>query len=134
MPDEALSRAASGEGRLRAGPPPPRWPGCSTTPGPASFVENFAGQWLQLRRLGGVTPDKDLFPSFDDRLRDSMRRETEHYFASILREDRSILELLDSDYTYLDETLARHYGDRGRRRGTRSAALRPGRPASRWGS
>ena len=77
------------------------------------FVKNFAGQWLQLRKLGVVTPDKDLFPGFDDRLRQSMRQETEQYFAHILSEDRSILELLDSDYTFVNEPLARHYGIEG---------------------
>ena len=78
-----------------------------------AFVANFAGQWLQLRKLGGVTPDLDLFPDFDDSLRDSMRVETERYFAGILRENRSVLELLDSDYTYLNDRLAAHYGITG---------------------
>ncbi|SIN94188.1 Planctomycete cytochrome C [Singulisphaera sp. GP187] len=77
------------------------------------LVENFAGQWLQLRRLGGVAPDKDLFPDFDDTLRTAMGQETEQYFAYILRNNRSVLELLDSDYTFLNETLARHYGIAG---------------------
>jgi hypothetical protein len=77
------------------------------------FVGNFAGQWLQLRKLGGATPDKDLFPDFDESLRRSMREETEHYLAYILRNDRSVLELLDSDYTFLNGALARHYGIEG---------------------
>ena len=72
-------------------------------------MENFAGQWLQLRKLGAVTPDKDLFRGFDDRLRQAMRQETEQYFAFILRNNRSMLELIDSDYTFLNEPLARHY-------------------------
>jgi len=111
MPDEELTREA-GEGRLRANL---RRQVVRMLDDPRSgqFVENFAGQWLQLRRLGGVTPDKDLFPGFDERLRDAMRKETEHYFASILRDNRSILELLDSDYTFVNETLARHYGIEG---------------------
>jgi Protein of unknown function (DUF1592)/Protein of unknown function (DUF1588)/Protein of unknown function (DUF1585)/Protein of unknown function (DUF1595) len=79
-------------------------------PKSTEFVENFSGQWLQLRKLGGVARDKDLFPSFDEPLRDAMRRETEHYFAHILRNNRSVLELLDSDYTFVNEPLARHYG------------------------
>ncbi len=78
-----------------------------------AFVENFAGQWLQLRKLGGMTPDKGLFPGFDDTLRDAMRQETERYFAYILRNNRSVLELLDSNYTFLNEVLARHYGIEG---------------------
>ncbi len=77
------------------------------------FVENFAGQWLQLRKLGGVAPDKDRFPGFDDKLRNAMRTETERYFAHILRNNRSVLELLDSNYTFVNETLARHYGIEG---------------------
>jgi hypothetical protein len=75
-----------------------------------ALVSNFTGQWLQLRKLGGVTPDRDLFPVFDDPLRDAMRRETEAYFAHILRGNRNVLELLDSDYTFVNEALARHYG------------------------
>jgi hypothetical protein len=75
-----------------------------------ALVENFAGQWLQLRRLGGVARDKDLFRDFDDALRDSMRKESEQYFGYILRNNRSALELLDSDYTFVNEAMARHYG------------------------
>ena len=76
-------------------------------------MENFTGQWLQLRKLGGVARDKDLFRGFDDTLRDAMRQETEQYFGYILRNNRSVLELLDSDYTFVNETLARHYGIEG---------------------
>ena len=74
-----------------------------------ALVDNFAGQWLQLRNLQRVTPDNDLFPDFDDNLRQSFRREVELLFASIMREDRSVLELLTADYTFVDERLARHY-------------------------
>ena len=74
-----------------------------------SLVDNFAGQWLQLRNLQRVTPDNDLFPDFDDNLRQSFRREVELLFAAIMREDRSVLELLTADYTFVDERLARHY-------------------------
>jgi hypothetical protein len=73
------------------------------------FVRNFAGQWLQLRRLGTVAPDKQLFRGFDETLLRAMREETEHYFAYILRNNRSVLEFLDSNYTFLNEALARHY-------------------------
>ncbi len=75
-----------------------------------AFVANFAGQWLQLRKLAGIARDRELFAGFDATVRDAMREETERYFAYILRENRSVLELLDSDYTFLNETLARHYG------------------------
>jgi hypothetical protein len=75
-----------------------------------ALVQNFAGQWLQLRNLAEMTPDPDVFSEFDDDLRHAIRRETELLFESILRDDRSVLDLLDSDYTFLNERLARHYG------------------------
>jgi mono/diheme cytochrome c family protein len=79
-------------------------------PKAGALVTNFAGQWLQLRNVRSVQPNTNLFPDFDDNLRRSMRRETELLFDSIVREDRSVLDLLRADYTYLDERLARHYG------------------------
>ena len=75
-----------------------------------SLVNNFAGQWLYLRNLESATPDMRLFPDFDDNLRQALRQETELFFESILREDRSVLDLIKADYTYLNERLARHYG------------------------
>ena len=75
-----------------------------------ALVENFAGQWLELRNVSKVKPDEVLFPEFDADLRHAMRRETELYFADILRENRSILEFLDSDRAYLNDRLAAHYG------------------------
>jgi hypothetical protein len=75
-----------------------------------SLVTNFAEQWLFLRNLRAVSPDPQLFPDFDDNLRQSMRRETEMFVGSILREDRSITDFLNADYTFVDERLARHYG------------------------
>jgi len=78
-----------------------------------ALVENFAGQWLQLRDLEAMSPDPAKFASFDATLRGSMRRETELLFSSILDENRSILELLGADYTYVDERLAKHYGIEG---------------------
>jgi hypothetical protein len=75
-----------------------------------SLVENFAGQWLYLRNLDSFTPDLRLFPDFDDNLRQAFRQETELCFESILREDRSVLDFLKSDYTFLNERLAKHYG------------------------
>jgi len=79
-------------------------------PKSSALIANFAGQWLQLRNVRSVQPNTNLFPDFDDNLRRSMRRETELLFESIVREDRSVLDLLRADYTYLDERLARHYG------------------------
>ena len=75
-----------------------------------ALVENFAGQWLQLRNLRSAVPDSREFPNFDDQLRQAFRRETELFFDSVVREDRSVLELLTADYTFVNERLARHYG------------------------
>ena len=76
-----------------------------------ALVSNFAGQWLQLRNLESkVKPDLLTFPDFDDNIRAAFRRETEMLFGHILRQDRSVLELLNADYTFVDERLARHYG------------------------
>ena len=75
-----------------------------------ALVDNFAAQWLQLRNLQRVTPDNDLFPEFDDNLRQGFRREVEMLFDTIMREDRSVMELLTADYTFVDERLAHHYG------------------------
>jgi len=75
-----------------------------------ALVTNFAGQWLYLRNLDAVNPDMRLFPDFDDNLRQGMRQETELFFDNIVREDRSVLEFIKSDYTYLNERLAKHYG------------------------
>jgi hypothetical protein len=75
-----------------------------------SLVTNFAAQWLHLRNLDSITPDGRLFPDFDDNLRQAMRRETELLFNDIVREDRSVLELLQPDHVWLNERLAKHYG------------------------
>src|SRR5207245_212901 len=74
------------------------------------FVKNFAGQWLGLRTLQNETPEGTIFPDFDDNLRQAMRTETEMFFESILRDGRSVLELLTADYTFVNERLAAHYG------------------------
>ena len=78
-----------------------------------SLINAFTGQWLQLRNLDKVTPDVLLFPDFDDNVRQALRRETELFFGSIVRENRPALDLLDADYTFLNERLARHYGISG---------------------
>ena len=79
-------------------------------PRAAALVQNFAGQWLHLRNMQLVTPDPQVFPEFDDNLREAFRRETDLFIESQLREDRSVLDLLRSDYTFVNERLARHYG------------------------
>jgi mono/diheme cytochrome c family protein len=76
----------------------------------ASFVNNFAGQWLHLRNLKGKVPNSELFPDFDDNLRQAFQREAELFFDSIIRDDRSVLDLMNADYTFVNERLARHYG------------------------
>jgi uncharacterized protein DUF1592/uncharacterized protein DUF1588/uncharacterized protein DUF1585/uncharacterized protein DUF1587/uncharacterized protein DUF1595 len=75
-----------------------------------ALAGNFAGQWLFLRNLQSAIPDRDTFPDFDDNLRQSFRRETELLFSSILREDRSVLDLLTADYSFVNQRLAEHYG------------------------
>jgi mono/diheme cytochrome c family protein len=78
-----------------------------------NFATNFAGQWLRLRNLEAVIPDARHFPDFDDNLRQAFRRETELFVDSVVREDRSVLDLIRTDYTFLNERLARHYGIAG---------------------
>ncbi|HET9272626.1 MAG TPA: DUF1592 domain-containing protein [Vicinamibacterales bacterium] len=80
------------------------------SPKSEAFVRNFAGQWLFLRNLDASAPVQSVFPDFDDALRQGFRRETELFVESVLREDRSALDLLRADYTFLNERLARHYG------------------------
>ena len=75
-----------------------------------TLVTNFAAQWLQLRSLRAINPDQEVFPYFEENLREAFRLETELFFESLLREDRSVLELLSANYTFLNERLARHYG------------------------
>jgi hypothetical protein len=75
-----------------------------------ALVTNFAGQWLFLRELKNRNPDLLVFPDFDDNLRQAFQRETELLFGSIVREDRNVFDLLNADYTFVNERLARHYG------------------------
>ena len=76
----------------------------------AALVDNFAGQWLQLRNFASVAPTIRTFPDFDENLREAFQRETELFVDSQLREDRSVVELLTANYTFVNERLARHYG------------------------
>ena len=111
IPDEELLSLA-GEARLRdPGVIEAQVRRMIADPRADALVANFTGQWLQLRNLDGkVQPDILLFPDFDDNVRQAFRRETESLFAHVLRENRSLLELLDADYTFVNERLARHYG------------------------
>ena len=113
MPDDALLNAAesglldSPEGAAHQAQRMLRDPKSS------ALVENFGGQWLQLRNLSQAQPDRDRFPGFDESLRHAMLRETQLFFESVVREDLSVLTFLDSDFTYLNERLASHYGIAG---------------------
>jgi hypothetical protein len=75
-----------------------------------ALVENFTGQWLNVRGMAAMEPVVNLFPDFDSTLREAFRRETELFFDSIVHEDRSVLDLLTADYTFVNERLAKHYG------------------------
>lgn len=75
-----------------------------------ALVDNFAGQWLMLRDLAAAEPDREEFPDFDHELRDAFRQETELFVESSLREDQSVIGLLNADYSYVNERLAHHYG------------------------
>jgi mono/diheme cytochrome c family protein len=110
IPDEELLGVAAGgklhepavlEGQVRRMLADPR---------SRALVNNFAAQWLHLRNLEAITPDMRLFPDFDDNLRQAFRQETELFFESILREDRSVLDLLRANHTFVNERLAKHYG------------------------
>ena len=77
------------------------------------FVNNFAGQWLQIRNIWEASIDPDAFPKWDDSLKGAMKEETELFFAAIMKEDRPVTDLLDADFTFLNEKLARFYGIEG---------------------
>ena len=109
IPDEALLRvAATGtlsrpdvlRGEVRR---------MLADPKSSALVSNFAGQWLQLRNLRGIQPNPETFPDFDDNLRQAFRTEAEMFFASVVHEDRNVLDLMTADDTFVNERLARHY-------------------------
>lgn len=83
------------------------------SPKARALGENFAGQWLQLRNLKTLTPDPGTYPTFDEPLRNAMQKETELFFEAIVQEDRSVLDFLDADFSFLNERLAKHYGVAG---------------------
>jgi hypothetical protein len=111
MPDEELFRLAE-KGQLRANLDA-QVMRMMKDPKAIALVDNFAGQWLKLRMMDFVTPDAKTFPEFDDPLRQAMISETQMLFMEIMREDRSILDFIDADFTYLNERLAKHYGIEG---------------------
>lgn len=108
MPDEEL-RALAAKGELTANIES-QVRRMLKDPKAEALVENFALQWLQLKRIQTAQPDLKLFPNFRDNMRRAMLEETKLFFAEIVREDRSLLDLIGADYTYLNEQLARHYG------------------------
>jgi catechol 2,3-dioxygenase-like lactoylglutathione lyase family enzyme len=110
VPDDELLTAA-GQGRLKDPQVLERQVRrMLADPRAAALVSNFAGQWLYLRNLRNVVPSKDAFPDFDDNLRQAFQRETELLLEHVMTQDRSVLELLTADYTFVNERLARHYG------------------------
>lgn len=110
MPDDELLQAAA-KGELRKGEPLERQVRRMLSDAKSqAFIENFASQWLQLRKFDEMTMSRRHFPSFTSQLRADMRKETILFFENLLREDKSVLELLNADYSYLNERLARHYG------------------------
>jgi hypothetical protein len=128
MPDDELTRLA-GEGRLTA-ELESQVKRMLADERASALVENFAMQWLQLKKLATVSPDRTLFPSFDERLRASMLEETRLFVKTLIEEDRSVLELLGSDFTFVNRQLARHYGiadTHGNRTGLEPVAM-PGKP------
>ena len=78
-----------------------------------ALVDNFAGQWLQLRKLRAANPDRGTFPQFDEALREAMIRESELFFSEVMRGDLSLLNFIEADFTFINERLARHYGITG---------------------
>lgn len=110
LPDEALRRAADDGSLAQPEVLRAQVRRMLADPNIRGLIENFTGQWLETRRLDIVTPDLKLFKTFDEALRQAMRQETEEFVAYLIREDRSILDLLDADYTFVNERLARHYG------------------------
>jgi mono/diheme cytochrome c family protein len=110
IPDEDLLRSAGGGQLDRREEMAQQLSRMLADPRSNALVENFAGQWLQLRNLKGLVPNPDTFPDFDDNLRQAFRREAELFFASVVREDRNVLDLMTADYTFVNERLAKHYG------------------------
>ena len=109
MPDDELLRAAGDHSLAKPAVLESEVRRMLKDPKSHALAENFAGQWLELRKLESVQPDRERFPQFDEYLRMSMLRETELFFESILSEDRSILDFIDGNYTFLNQRLAELY-------------------------
>ena len=105
--DELLDLAENGHLRVAI---PEQVKRMLNSPKARALVENFAGQWLQIRSLENFQPDRKLFPEFDAALRSSMQRETELFFEYVMREDRSVMDFLTGDYTFVNARLAKFYG------------------------
>ena len=132
MPDEQLfALAAKGELR-KPGVLEAQVKRMLKDPKAKALAENFAGQWLELRKLKALAPDKGYFPAWDESLRNAMVREAEAFFEYVVQNDRPILDFLDADYTFVNDRLAKHYGIDGvNGRGVPQGET-PGWP-SRWG-
>ncbi|MBM3771012.1 MAG: DUF1592 domain-containing protein [Acidimicrobiia bacterium] len=110
MPDDELLAAAE-RGRLSTPADLEQQVGrMLASPKARALVDGFAGQWLHLRNIEAVTPDVNAFPAFDDNLRQAFQQETELFLLSQIQNDRPVAELLNADYTFVNERLARHYG------------------------
>ena len=109
-PDEELTRAGENGELLKPDGLRRQATRLLADPKSRAFVENFGGQWLNLRNLDELTPDPKLFPDFNAALKSDMRKETELFFEHIVRNDRSLLDLIDGKYTFLNDRLAKHYG------------------------
>ncbi|HEY7512672.1 MAG TPA: DUF1592 domain-containing protein [Vicinamibacteria bacterium] len=110
MPDESLLRAADDGSLRQAAVLRAQVRRMLQDPKASALVEAFGGQWLQFRALESLSPDRERFPTFDSHLRLAMKRETELFLEAVVREDRSVLDLIDAPYTFVNERLARHYG------------------------
>src|SRR5258707_6483831 len=124
MPDEELFRCAA-QGTLRD----PAVLAAQVRrmlkdPRSRALVEAFGGQWLQFRALESVAPDRERFPAFENNLRFSMRRENELFLESVIREDRSVFDLLHAKYSFLNERVARPYAIEG----VKGHGFRPAEP------
>jgi hypothetical protein len=113
MPDEELERLADQGGLRKPGVMEAQVRRMLADPKSRNLVENFGAQWLQLRTFGRTKPDPVRFPTVDDELLDAMRTETSMFVEAVIREDRSILDLIDAPFTFLNGPLARHYGIKG---------------------